>query len=127
MATVGVRLDRALSGGMFAVQIDIGDYSSDNPAIEDLVALTPVASAPSQCPFPLSTGGGFYSTFNGTFVVAPAPALPTSKDQCKRGGWRNFPQFQNQGQCVMFVVRSCGQRGRFEPEPENCPVRLPNR
>jgi uncharacterized delta-60 repeat protein len=29
--------------------------------------------------------------------------IPTSKDQCKNGGWRNFPQFKNQGQCIVFV------------------------
>ena len=33
-----------------------------------------------------------------TFAVAP-----TSKDQCKNGGWRNFG-FRNQGQCVSFVA-----------------------
>jgi hypothetical protein len=31
-------------------------------------------------------------------------ALPT-KDQCKNDGWKNFPQFKNQGQCVGFVER----------------------
>jgi hypothetical protein len=28
---------------------------------------------------------------------------PASKEQCKTGGWRNFPQFQNEGQCIKFV------------------------
>jgi hypothetical protein len=30
---------------------------------------------------------------------------PTSKQQCKKGGWRQFrnPSFKNQGQCVKFV------------------------
>jgi hypothetical protein len=37
----------------------------------------------------------------GTGVGAPPP--PTSKHQCKRDGWKNFPQFKNQGQCVSFV------------------------
>lgn len=33
-------------------------------------------------------------------------APPTSKDQCKKGGWASFnnPSFRNQGQCVSFVV-----------------------
>jgi hypothetical protein len=45
----------------------------------------------------------------GDIVVHPA-AVPTSKDQCKNGGWRTFGDlFRNQGQCVAFV-----QRG---PEP----------
>jgi hypothetical protein len=31
---------------------------------------------------------------------------PTDKDQCKKGGWQNFPgfDFKNQGQCVAFVA-----------------------
>ena len=37
----------------------------------------------------------------------------------------NFPQFQNQLQCNLFVDRTCGERGRFEPRPKQCPVRLP--
>jgi hypothetical protein len=41
----------------------------------------------------------------GDIVVHPA-AVPTSKDQCKNGGWRNFGDtFKNQGQCVAFVER----------------------
>jgi hypothetical protein len=32
--------------------------------------------------------------------------VPTSKDQCKNGGWRNFPQFKNQGDCVSFVAEN---------------------
>jgi hypothetical protein len=34
------------------------------------------------------------------FVDCSAPA---SKEECKKGGWRNFPQFKNQGQCIAFV------------------------
>jgi hypothetical protein len=30
-------------------------------------------------------------------------STPVSKEECKRGGWRNFPQFKNQGQCIAFV------------------------
>jgi hypothetical protein len=31
--------------------------------------------------------------------------LPTSKDQCKKGGWRTFGSvFKNQGDCVSFVA-----------------------
>ncbi len=35
---------------------------------------------------------------------------PTSKDQCKNGRWRNYPQFKNQGQCVAFVVKQARQK-----------------
>lgn len=38
--------------------------------------------------------------------VDPDPVGPTSKDQCKNGGWKNFtnPAFKNQGQCVSSVA-----------------------
>jgi len=39
-------------------------------------------------------------------VDCTQPEEPTSKKQCKKGGWRTFPQFKNQGQCVAFVQRS---------------------
>jgi Tol biopolymer transport system component len=28
----------------------------------------------------------------------------TTKDQCKNGGWRSYPGFENQGDCVSFVA-----------------------
>ena len=33
---------------------------------------------------------------------------PTSKDQCKHGGWQTFnnPSFKNQGQCVKYAVHA---------------------
>jgi DNA-binding beta-propeller fold protein YncE len=39
-------------------------------------------------------------------AVGPLPRVPTNKEQCKHGGWHNFPQFKNQGQCVAFVEHS---------------------
>ena len=30
---------------------------------------------------------------------------PASKEDCKNGGWRNYPQFNNQGLCLAFVER----------------------
>jgi hypothetical protein len=39
--------------------------------------------------------------------ITPQVAL-TSTDQCKNGGYMNFPQFKNQGQCVSYVENSQG-------------------
>jgi hypothetical protein len=36
---------------------------------------------------------------SATLVTAP-----TSKAQCTQGGWKNFSQFKNQGDCVSFVA-----------------------
>jgi hypothetical protein len=43
-------------------------------------------------------------------VVEPPP-VPVTKGDCKRGRWRHFEQFRNQGQCVSWVQAS-GRRGR---------------
>jgi hypothetical protein len=51
-------------------------------------------------------------TFNGTTydfeLVPPAPTAPTTKDDCKDGGWQTFtnPSFKNQGQCVSSVAKN---------------------
>ena len=37
-------------------------------------------------------------------LAEPTLIVPTRKRQCKRGGWRDYPQFKNQGRCVRFVV-----------------------
>jgi YVTN family beta-propeller protein len=40
-------------------------------------------------------------------AITPAPQVPTSKEQCKHGGWKKFGPpagpFKNQGQCVSYV------------------------
>jgi hypothetical protein len=77
-----------------------------------------IAAAGNQVPFPTGTiqsisilidvqGTADISniTVNGVLQV-PAPTTPTSKDQCKDGGWKSFtnPAFKNQGDCVSFVA-----------------------
>jgi len=44
-------------------------------------------------------------TLQESLHVDCSPAEPTSKRECKNGGWRSFPQFKNQGQCLAFVQR----------------------
>jgi hypothetical protein len=42
--------------------------------------------------------------FDDHFQTFVSPT-PTSTRQCKHGGWRNFPQFKNEGLCIAFVNR----------------------
>ena len=44
-------------------------------------------------------------TLNGQSEVPVTATAPTSKAQCKHGGWKTFtsPHFKNQGQCVSYV------------------------
>jgi Flp pilus assembly pilin Flp len=37
------------------------------------------------------------------FVPPAVVAVPVTVEDCLNGGWRNYPQFTNQGQCVHFV------------------------
>jgi YVTN family beta-propeller protein len=43
-------------------------------------------------------------------IAFTPPAIPTDKEQCKRGGWRTFGPpagpFRNQGQCISFVLHN---------------------
>jgi hypothetical protein len=52
-------------------------------------------------------------TFNGQ-VQVPITGGPTSKAQCKHGGWRNFssPSFKNQGQCVSWFEHNVLHHGQ---------------
>jgi len=80
------------------------------------------APGPVGNPYPAGTGlnsqdfGATWTPLNAfgstdfpfkTYVLQ----APTSKEQCKKGGWRKFtnPSFKNQGQCVKFVNH---QRGK---------------
>jgi hypothetical protein len=42
--------------------------------------------------------------FDLAFKASFSGPVPATKDQCKNGGWRNFPGFKNQGDCVSFVA-----------------------
>jgi hypothetical protein len=55
-----------------------------------------------DCRNPNVTSPPFWSF--GDFTVVDAPSTPTSKDQCKNGGFALFG-FKNQGECVAFVQR----------------------
>lgn len=45
--------------------------------------------------------------------VAVEAVLPTTKEQCKNGGWQAFGIFKNQGDCVSFVAT----KGKNLPSP----------
>ena len=55
----------------------------------------------SVCPdntFHCSVFEESFASSNGVSLI-----VPTSKDQCKDGGWQNYPQFKNQGECASYV------------------------
>jgi hypothetical protein len=55
-----------------------------------------------------SSGSAFdylygFSSGSGTQQLV-VTCLPTTKEECKNGGWRDFGVFKNQGDCVSFVA-----------------------
>jgi hypothetical protein len=91
--------------GLFT--LEVVDHGGNGADILGGLPLSP-HRAPADCS-PLV--GGFTSALSGRAVVFDAPVLPTSKAQCKNGGWRNFgAMFKNQGQCVAFVVKQARQK-----------------
>ena len=60
-----------------------------------------LASSRDCSPLSAATTGVVRS---GDIVAVDAPPLPTSKAQCKDGGWHDYGVFKNQGDCVSFVA-----------------------
>jgi hypothetical protein len=63
---------------------------------------------PNVTAVPISTGD------IAVFDAQPPPLLPTSKEQCKNGGWRTFGVFKNEGDCVSFVATN-GKNSPAQP------------
>src|SRR5215210_4785289 len=93
---VALLLTGSTSFGAVAVRV------TDNGTSDRLEAF-PTSFAPGGgCPTPLASYADF--PFTGDLVVVDAPPSPTSKDECKNGGWARFG-FKNPGQCVAFLQR----------------------
>jgi len=79
--------------------------SGRGPAASCQITYTPAAVGSGKHKLTASySGDGTHNPSAAqTEVIVKAP-LPTSKDQCKNGGWRSFGVFKNQGDCVSFVA-----------------------
>ena len=66
---------------------------------------------------------------NGAFEIAvsPTPEMPTSVDQCRNAGWRQYG-FKTLGQCAAFVIqtRICEALERHGIHLKFCPPTPPN-
>ena len=57
-------------------------------------------------------GGIFQEEFHSR--VEPPP-LPRTKDECKKGGWKSFGIFKNEGDCVAWVQKPRAGTSRDSP------------
>jgi hypothetical protein len=100
-ATFVISLAPNSMGAIWARVTVVDNSSTGSP---DTLAVAGYVVQPDCTPEP-----GFFGTESliaGDIVVVDAPPLPTSKEQCKNGGWRDFGVFKNQGDCVSFVATS---------------------
>jgi len=99
IAVIGVRTvggTFGVPGALFAVA-DLGPPGSGLDTIDQIGVLSP----PTDCAFrPVSPD----AVIEGDIAVIDAAPPPSSKEQCRNGGWRVFGAFKNQGDCVSFVA-----------------------
>ena len=96
-ATIGVEFSPVIGSGFF--------FLEDNTGVgqDSFGSVATPAGPQSICP--ANATSSLEPISSGDLVVHDAPEFPTSKDQCKNGGWRNYgTTFKNEGQCVSFVA-----------------------
>jgi hypothetical protein len=89
-----ITIRRLDNGSLASIRI-----TDNGPGVLDVVEANFGPGCPQPQPFYFNVG-----LVSGGYVVVDAPPLPTSKKQCKQGGWRSFGVFKNQGDCVSFMV-----------------------
>lgn len=98
-AVLGVNRVDAAVGAL----IRITDGSPDT--FGGMPSFVPVDEQDCRTPF---VGSPPLPLVSGDLVVTDAQPFPSSKNECKHGGWQRFG-FENQGQCVAFVQRGPGR------------------
>lgn len=83
------------------LDVTVRDISGSPPS-RDVIEVNFSTGSPTDCSSPVSALATF-TVETGDIVIVDAPPLPTAKDQCKNGGWRQYG-FRNQGHCVSFVA-----------------------
>jgi hypothetical protein len=110
------KLDATGSGLVFSTYLGGGADDVGGGIAVDSAGSAYVTGTTNSSDFP-TTAGAVQTTYAGGQTDERRPAtdafvakiefavpLPTSKDQCKNGGWKTFGVFKNQGDCVSFVA-----------------------
>jgi hypothetical protein len=92
----------AVFGVDFAAGVFEGVFEAVDGSVDTLRTRPVDRVGPASCSE--AVDGVPATVIRGDIVVTDAPPLPTSKDQCKNGGWRTYGVFENQGDCVSFVA-----------------------
>jgi hypothetical protein len=80
-------------------------FVEDNDSIgSDRFAFLETSDLPIACPSGPPPGVPLITIGSGDIMVTDAQPLPSTRDQCKNGGWQIYGVFKNQGDCVSFVA-----------------------
>lgn len=74
------------------------------PSATDTFSLAPLSTQPAVGTTLMNLTNAAFARVNISATLVSQPTLPTSKSDCKNGGWQSFPGFKNQGDCVSFVA-----------------------
>jgi hypothetical protein len=106
-ATIGFENQRQLTDVVKGGFLFVEDNGTPGVGLDNVSHQLLFDAAPTVCPpntVVYEPGEDGDSVKQGEVTVHDAAPLPASKEQCKRGGWRSFGIFQNQGACVSFVA-----------------------
>jgi hypothetical protein len=80
--------------------------------------LTPFAGMTVRIRFAEVDNQLFFNASVDNVAIESVRLLPTTKEQCRNGGWRSFGVFKNQGDCVSFVAtKERNQPAGSQPQP----------
>jgi Beta-propeller repeat len=110
-----IKLDATGSGLVYSTYLGGSALDIGHGIVVDGAGSAYVTGQTVSTNFPTTAGAaqttpaGDYDAFVAKIeFVGP---LPTSTDQCKKGGWKTFGVFKNEGDCVSFVA----SKGRKPP------------
>jgi hypothetical protein len=107
---VSVSGNRAIIGMRFFEPRILGEISlyrlivDGGPGGTDALGVLGASGMPADCATVAIEVDPSLRILSGDAIVIDAVPLPTTKEQCKNGGWHNFADFRNQGDCVSFVA-----------------------
>lgn len=111
-AVIGYRIETGSTAGQgFLVEIaDNGPTPPGGTPTDQVISYSELPAPPVTCPAPSLLAGGTLTSGDFVVIDATTAPIPTSKEQCKRGGWRDLVDgegrpFTNQGSCTAFVDR----------------------